>query len=437
MILESIRINNMINGSGSPIGVITPDFIGQTYIDTVSHIVYFSKGLTNADWIISVGTTAVVKQAIGTSTEDVMSQKAVTDEFSDKFERIPELVTSKTTGYYYGNNNTTLKALNGFTACNLIPAVQGDVLVVQGISAETLAVTFQGREYNASNNYTKQITAADFIPITGGYKITIGASTTTQVGFHVLNADAATISFKRAQTVAETLIWKLKQPNLPIIPDFVSALTKTAINDQLFVSGTKARFVGCVIRTYAHIPFDTGSRLPLNGETLVGATSGKSYVVHSVKLDSGSWASGNAVGHIVINARSNYLSNPYTDLENLTIGGTTVARRSSVAVFGGWEQVDGDHTPMGVASFETTSQYVKINYNFTATKVCTFVACPDEGWNGYTMGASVGLTFSYLYIKKLTANTTTGEISGTYQDYSSLANCTSDDNIWVMGMMFT
>lgn len=41
----------------SPIGTITPDFIGQTYTDTVVPNLYYSTGLTNADWVISGGST--------------------------------------------------------------------------------------------------------------------------------------------------------------------------------------------------------------------------------------------------------------------------------------------------------------------------------------------------------------------------------------------
>lgn len=45
------------NGIGNPNGVVTPDFIGQTYIDTVAGIVYTSTGLTNADWITGGGSS--------------------------------------------------------------------------------------------------------------------------------------------------------------------------------------------------------------------------------------------------------------------------------------------------------------------------------------------------------------------------------------------
>jgi acetylornithine/succinyldiaminopimelate/putrescine aminotransferase len=56
-VIKSIKQNNSQSGVISPIGTVTPDFIGQTYIDTVAGIAYTSTGLTNADWISGGGST--------------------------------------------------------------------------------------------------------------------------------------------------------------------------------------------------------------------------------------------------------------------------------------------------------------------------------------------------------------------------------------------
>jgi len=56
--LKSIKQNNSQSGVVSPIGTMTPDFIGQTYIDTVAGIAYTSTGLTNADWVSGGSTTS-------------------------------------------------------------------------------------------------------------------------------------------------------------------------------------------------------------------------------------------------------------------------------------------------------------------------------------------------------------------------------------------
>ena len=42
--------NNLI-GSGSPVGVETPDYAGQYYFDTANATFWVATGLTSADWL--------------------------------------------------------------------------------------------------------------------------------------------------------------------------------------------------------------------------------------------------------------------------------------------------------------------------------------------------------------------------------------------------
>lgn len=49
-IFKIIKQNNSLSGIGSPVGVVTPEFINQIYLDTAAGTFYYSKGLTNADW---------------------------------------------------------------------------------------------------------------------------------------------------------------------------------------------------------------------------------------------------------------------------------------------------------------------------------------------------------------------------------------------------
>lgn len=51
------RVNYLINavlsyksGSGSPSGVVTPEFIGQEYLDTTGNAWYKAYGLVNTNW---------------------------------------------------------------------------------------------------------------------------------------------------------------------------------------------------------------------------------------------------------------------------------------------------------------------------------------------------------------------------------------------------
>lgn len=47
---------NNKNGAGTPVGTATPDYVGQTYIDTnTPHFFWVSTGLTNADWVEVAG----------------------------------------------------------------------------------------------------------------------------------------------------------------------------------------------------------------------------------------------------------------------------------------------------------------------------------------------------------------------------------------------
>ncbi len=39
-----------VRGSGSPIGVVTPGFLGQFYSDTTTPALWEATGATNADW---------------------------------------------------------------------------------------------------------------------------------------------------------------------------------------------------------------------------------------------------------------------------------------------------------------------------------------------------------------------------------------------------
>jgi hypothetical protein len=54
-ILRSIKANNTISGVVTPIGSVTPDFLGQVYIDTVTSFFYFAVGVTDMDWV-TIGT---------------------------------------------------------------------------------------------------------------------------------------------------------------------------------------------------------------------------------------------------------------------------------------------------------------------------------------------------------------------------------------------
>lgn len=56
-----------LSGAGSPVGSVAPEFIGQLYHDTVADTYYRSTGLTNADWTLISGTVPGVMTFISTT----------------------------------------------------------------------------------------------------------------------------------------------------------------------------------------------------------------------------------------------------------------------------------------------------------------------------------------------------------------------------------
>jgi hypothetical protein len=68
-------------GSGSPVGVVTPDVVGLLYYDTPGNGLWASIGLTNVDWVLLVSSglnvgTLIRPYTAGVLLRDVVYQKA-------------------------------------------------------------------------------------------------------------------------------------------------------------------------------------------------------------------------------------------------------------------------------------------------------------------------------------------------------------------------
>lgn len=70
------------------------------------------------------------------------------------------------------------------------------------------------------------------------------------------------------------------------------------------------------------IDFTSGSVEPTVGETLTGATSGKTATVSEVALQVGTWAGGNAIGTVVVTAQTGDFAEGETI--NGSVGGTNI-----------------------------------------------------------------------------------------------------------------
>lgn len=70
-----------------------------------------------------------------------------------------------------------------------------------------------------------------------------------------------------------------------------------------------------------------------------------------------------------------------------------------------WQPIDNSaHHPIGVASVTSSGSNITLTYSFAATRVGGLIVAPDEtlGVQGYTPGASVGLTSSIITLPKPT-----------------------------------
>lgn len=73
----------------------------------------------------------------------------------------------------------------------------------------------------------------------------------------------------------------------------------------------------------------------------------------------------------------------------------------------GWDFIDdAGHEPIGVSGISIVGDYIKVNFDFTASRVGTLVVGADETFavDGYTAGASVALDSASIQVGKIGAN---------------------------------
>ena len=69
----------------------------------------------------------------------------------------------------------------------------------------------------------------------------------------------------------------------------------------------------------------------------------------------------------------------------------------------GWETIeDENHASVNVGSVSNDNSIIQINFNFTATKICSLVVTPDETFAklGYVVGASVGTNTALIEVRQ-------------------------------------
>ncbi len=83
--------------------------------------------------------------------------------------------------------------------------------------------------------------------------------------------------------------------------------------------------------TIGKLPFGTGSAAIAVGDTVTGATSGKTGVVVAVRVASGTWAGGDAAGFLYLKYPGADWAN-WTNPENIQVGGVTKAATTGTGV---------------------------------------------------------------------------------------------------------
>jgi hypothetical protein len=105
--------------------------------------------------------------------------------------------------------------------------------------------------------------------------------------------------------------------------------------------------------------FDTGTSEIVAGDTITGATSGKTAVVTSVTLSSGTWSGGTAAGYLSIKNNTG----TWTDNENITVLGTNRALVNGAAEPSKVTVATADGTIYN-QTINPNGKYEFINYNF-------------------------------------------------------------------------
>ena len=69
-----ITENSILKTPSSPLGINTPNFIGQ-YCITDDNLVFFAKGLTKNDWIQASGGSSELEQRIADIEQEIAGQR--------------------------------------------------------------------------------------------------------------------------------------------------------------------------------------------------------------------------------------------------------------------------------------------------------------------------------------------------------------------------
>ena len=342
----------------------------------------------------------------------------------------PKIDLVSQNGYYNNVDSSILTSSGVLGSFELITLEEGRTYTIQGYNSGFTGITYMAYAYDSDGINGARIFTSQTTPIEAGAFSFVVPTGKPKIGIICYRVDFDTITIALGSSISEASTAQVKPDSLANSNFF------SRINTQYY-GDLSTKFIGGVFAVYAQIPFDTGTVEPTIGASLVGATSGASYVILDFELLSGTFAGGDAAGNIIIEANNNYLASPYSSGENLQISASTIAVKTAVAASGRWWQIGGQHEKMNIDSFENATSGFQINHDIGVTNVIALTATPDEtlSLTGYVSGASVGRDLSFITIRKLKANTSTGVITTDAVDWTDLNNAINGGNIWVFGIM--
>lgn len=173
-----------INGAGAPTTATEGKYVGQLYYDTTNEAMYFLKTIdttttpTTYTWeALGGGSSVNVVQTNGTSTTDVMSQKAVTDLLFHNNLTQKVQIGSGADSSFTGNGSAIAIGSSSRAAANNTIAIG---TTASALASDTITL---GRDSSSAASATNSVAIGRLSSATGENAVAIGArATATQKG---------------------------------------------------------------------------------------------------------------------------------------------------------------------------------------------------------------------------------------------------------------
>lgn len=343
----------------------------------------------------------------------------------------PNIQLVAQSGFYANPDSSVLTPSGTLASYELVTLEEGRTYTVQNFDTGLDALSYAVYAFDSGGINGAQIPKTEYTTLSDSAFTFVVPTGKPKIGLICYIADQDNITLGLGSNIEESDTAQITKEAL------ANSEVLQFVLDAIYAGKTIKAIEG-VFRVYAQIPFSNGSQEPQIGEAIVGATSSASYSFIGYELTSGSFASGDAAGVFIVNAQSDYLSDPYTSGENLQIDAATIAIKTATPASGRWWFInDGSHDSINIDRVENTESGFRVFHNIGATKVLKVDSAIDDTYAlaGWTTGTSVGLNESFARVYKLRCNGATGDVFGQIVDFSDLNNATPGSNIWIGGVL--